>query len=228
MRFIHEVNLYIDESGNLGPGMGRYFLVCALEVTRDDHKALTRRAGRVICRFKNEYGYAKSNELKGTALNNEERNILLSKILYTGIKVRYIVLDLKHTTMILKKADDKNACYNYLIHLLVKNVLDHHKNVTQINLYLDNRTVKIGNRLALKQYLYNKLVMEHLEKKHRLRSVEFKIHYLESKSCYLIEWADIVANSLYKKYNGNDNTFYKQIKPHLVFESRFPSRKFGK
>lgn len=27
-----EINLYIDESGDLGKGNGRYFLICALEV----------------------------------------------------------------------------------------------------------------------------------------------------------------------------------------------------
>ena len=27
-----EVNLYIDESGNLGTGMGRYFLICGASI----------------------------------------------------------------------------------------------------------------------------------------------------------------------------------------------------
>ncbi len=46
------INLYIDESGNLGVGMGRYFLICALEVKTKDAKSLSKRAGRVINRFK--------------------------------------------------------------------------------------------------------------------------------------------------------------------------------
>ena len=41
-------------------------------------------------------------------------------------------------------------------------------------------------------------------------------------------WADIVANSLYKKYNSNDDSFYNIIKPYIICESKFPSKKFGK
>ena len=67
-------------------------------------------------------------------------------------------------------------------------------------MFLDNRSVKIGNRLSLKPYLYNKIVLEQLETKFTIKRIEFNVNYLESESCYLIQWADIVANSLYKKY----------------------------
>lgn len=95
-------------------------------------------------------------------------------------------------------------------------------------MFLDNRSVKIGNRLSLKPYLYNKLVLEQLESKNDVRRIEFEINYSESESCYLIQWADIIANSLYKKYNSNDDAFYEKIKPWIVFESKFPSKKIWK
>lgn len=223
-----EINLYIDESGNLGTGMGRYFLICALEVDSNIKSSIVKRAGRVICRFKEKNNIPKTTELKGFSLNEERRNELLDKILYKGIKVRYIVLDLKQTTMLLAKSDDKNACFNYLIQLIVKQIIHEHSDIEKINLFLDNRSVKIGNRLSLKPYLYNKLVLEQLETKHSVKRIEFEITYLESESCYLIQWADIIANSLYKKYNTNEELFYKKIKPYIVFESKFPSGNFGK
>lgn len=223
-----EINLYIDESGNLGTGMGRYFLICALEVDTNIKSSISKRAGRVICRFKEKNNISKTTELKGFSLNSSKRNELLDKILYKGIKVRYIVLDLKQTTMLLAKSDDKNACFNYLIQLIVKQIISEVPDVEKINLFLDNRSVKIGNRLSLKPYLYNKLVLEQLETKHNVKRIEFEITYLESESCYLIQWADIIANSLYKKYNSNDESFYKKIKPYIIFESKFPSRSFGK
>lgn len=223
-----EINLYIDESGNLGTGMGRYFLICALEVDSKIKSSIVKRAGRVICRFKDKNNIPKTTELKGFSLNEEKRNELLEKILYKGIKVRYIVLDLKQTTMLLKKADDKNACFNYLIQLIVKQIIKEFPNIEKINLFLDNRSVKIGNRLSLKPYLYNKLVLEQLETKNNIKRIEFNITYLESESCYLIQWADIVANSLYKKYNSNIESFYDKIKPYIIFESKFPIKQFGK
>ena len=222
-----EVNLYIDESGNLGTGMGRYFLICALEVDPTLKNAISKRAGRVICRFKQKNDIPKITELKGSRLKDDDRLELLDKILFKGIKVRYIVLDLKQTTMLLARSDDKNACFNYLIQLIVKRIVEEYKDVEKINLYLDNRSVKIGNRLSLKPYLYNKLVLEQLETKNNVKRIEFNINYFESESCYLIQWADIVANSLYKKYNSNNEKFYAKIKPYIVYESRFPSKKFG-
>ena len=222
-----EVNLYIDESGNLGTGMGRYFLICALEVDPTLKNAISKRAGRVICRFKQKNDIPKITELKGSRLKDDDRLELLDKIFFKGIKVRYIVLDLKQTTMLLAKSDDKNACFNYLIQLIVKGIVEEYKDVEKINLYLDNRSVKIGNRLSLKPYLYNKLVLEQLETKNNVKRIEFDINYFESESCYLIQWADIVANSLYKKYNSNNEKFYAKIKPYIVYESRFPSKKFG-
>lgn len=223
-----EINLFIDESGNLGTGMGRYFLICALEVDSSIKTSISKRAGRIICRFKEKNNIPKTTELKGFSLNKENRNELLDKILYKGIKVRYIVLDLKQTTMLLAKSDDKNACFNYLIQLIVKQIIHELPDIEKINLFLDNRSVKIGNRLSLKPYLYNKLVLEQLETKHSVKRIEFEITYLESESCYLIQWADIIANSLYKKYNTNEELFYKKIKPYIVFESKFPSGTFGK
>lgn len=226
--FMNEVNLYIDESGNLGAGMGRYFLICALEIDSNNKSSMVKRAGRVICRFKIKYNISKSTELKGFSLNQERRNEILDKILFKGIKIRYIVLDLKQTTMLLEKSDDKNACFNYLIQLLIRQIIKESPNIDKINLCLDNRSVKIGNRLSLKPYLYNKLVLEQLETKSDVKRIEFDIKYLESESCYLIQWADIIANSIYKKYNSNDEQYYNKIKPYVVFETKFPSRYFGK
>ena len=50
----NEINLFIDESGNLGTGMGRYFLICALEVDSSIKTSISKRAERIICRFKFE------------------------------------------------------------------------------------------------------------------------------------------------------------------------------
>lgn len=223
-----EINLYIDESGNLGKGGGRYFLICALDVPKNVNKSISKRAGRIICRYKENKNISKTTELKGCNLNREDRKLLIDKILFRGVKVRYIVLDKKQTTMLLTKPDDKNACYNYLIQLIVKAAISENNGINKVNLFLDNRSVKIGNRLSLKPYLYNKLVLEQLEIKCEVKRIEFNINYFESESFYLIQWADIISNSLYKKYNSNDDEFYCMIKPYIIFESKFPHKEFGK
>ena len=220
------INLYMDESGNLGTN-GRYFLICALEIKEQDAKSLGKRAGRIINRFKIKYNIPKTREVKGWMLNHKERVQLIEHILYRGIKIRYIILDLNHTTMLLKKADDKNACYNYLVQLIIKKLIQDYPQLKKVNIYLDNRSVKIGNRLSLKPYLYNKLVLEQLETKENVNRIEFQTYYMESNKCYLIEWADIIANAIYKKYNSNVDEYYKQIKPFIIFESKFPSKTFG-
>lgn len=221
------INLYIDESGNLGTGMGRYFLVCALEINSNDAKSLGKRAGRIINRFKINHNIPKNKEIKGWRLKEDEREQLISSILYRGVKVRYIILDLFQTTMLLKKSDDKNACFNYLVQLIVQKLLKETPNLEKINLYLDNRSVKIGNRLSLKPYLYNKLVLEKLEQTSKVKRIDFTISYMESESCYLIEWADIIANAIYKKYDSKRDEYYLKIKPFIVSEIKFPYKTFG-
>ena len=223
-----EINLYIDESGDLGINGSRYFLICALDIDEKDKKSLSKRAGRIISRFKKDKNIDKKTEIKGWSLKEDDRLELINKILYSGVKIRYIVLDIKQTTMLLKKSDDKNACYNYLVQLIIKEIIKEYPNVNIINIYLDNRSVKIGNRLSLKPYLYNKLVLEQLETNKKLKRIEFKINYFESNSCYLIQWADIISNSLYKRYNSNKYKFYNKIKPYIIYESKFPSKNFGK
>jgi len=52
---MQEISLFIDESGNLGKGSGRYFLICALEISADIQKTMSRRSGRIINRFKEKY-----------------------------------------------------------------------------------------------------------------------------------------------------------------------------
>ena len=224
---MNEINLYIDESGNLGTG-GRFFLICALEVENSMRSAISKRARRVICRYKIKKGISKSTEIKGNHLKDADRCELIEQILFKGIKVHYIVLDLDHTTFLLEKPDDKNACYNYLIQLIIKDIIKKNQKIQKVNLCLDNRTVKIGNRLSLKPYLYNKFVLEQLEKNKKINRIEFNITYFASDSCYLIQWADIIANSIFKKYNIKDDKYYKLIKPFIIFESKFPSKDFGK
>ena len=89
--------------------------------------------------------------------------------------------------MLLTKPDDKNDCFNYLIQLIVKKIIQETPDIEKINLFLDNRSVKIGNRLSLKPYLYNKLVLEQLETKFNVKRIEFDITYWESDSNYLIQ-----------------------------------------
>lgn len=225
---MENISLYIDESGNLGPGMGRYFLISAIEIKSENQKSISRRAGRVINHFKVNNNISKSVEIKGSKLNSKQRISLLKDITFTNVLVRYIVLDIQKTTMLLLKADDKNACYNYLIQLLIKQLINDYPNLKTINLYLDNRSVKIGNRLSLKPYLYNKFVLENLEENNLYKRIEFNVNYLESESCYLIQWADIISNSIYKKYDRIINDFYLMIKPYIIYETKFPAKSFGK
>ena len=71
---MNEITLYIDESGNLGNEMGRYFLICALEIDNNNKSSIAKRAGRIICRFKEKNHISKTTEIKGSLLTNDKRN----------------------------------------------------------------------------------------------------------------------------------------------------------
>ena len=224
---MQKISLYFDESGDLGVKKGRFFLIGAIEIDSNNDKEMNRRAGRIINRFKYSYNIAKNREIKGCLLKRNQRIELLNKIVLKNVLIRYIVLDIQKTTFLLEKSDDKNACYNYLIGLIIKDVIKDYPNIDEIDLYLDNRSVKIGNRLSLKPYLYNKIVLEQLEFASSYKRIQFNVKYLESESCYLIQWVDIVSNSIYKLYSRHIKEFYYIVKPFIVFESKFPKGSFG-
>jgi len=130
--------------------------------------------------------------------------------------ISYIVLD-KTKIKNQKLFEDKNILFNYLCSFLFKKTI---KNCPEdINLYFDNRTVKIRSGNSLRDYLKIKSYTEWNFNK------ELNLYYLDSKSSYCIQMVDIISNTIYRKYNNEKDHFYNKIK---INESiKFPQNTFN-
>ena len=115
-----------------------------------------------------------------------------------------------------KLFNDKNTPFNYVAGFLFEAVLkENHQDVSPV---FDNRTVKVQSKYNLENYL--RLRMEYEEAEHNL-----SVTYINSKDSYLVQLADVCANTIYRRYKYGNVHFYKNI--NVETSLRFPRDNFG-
>jgi len=201
------MEIYIDESGNLGKS-NRYFVIAMVKfLNKKRIKNFLRKYTKKL----------KIGEAKGQIMPFADRQLLLNKLASKDDHfISYIVLD-KNKVINSKLFEDKNILFNYLCSFLFKRTV---KNCDQdITLYFDNRTVKVESGNSLKDYLkikaYTSWNFQH----------ELNTEYQDSKSNYCIQMVDIISNTIYRKYTNEKDHFYNKLK---ISESiKFPHNTFG-
>ncbi|MEA3449785.1 MAG: DUF3800 domain-containing protein [Patescibacteria group bacterium] len=202
------MELYFDESGNLGK-KDRYFVIAMLlPVNKKRIKNFTRR-------FCAKLGH---DEIKASRLDFVQKQNLIHKLSkIPDNKVSYIVADkLKIESQ--KLLGDTNLCFNYLFMHLVKNVVSNAKE--DVNMLIDEHTIKVGSINSLKDYLRIKAYTEWGFEK------ELNIFFTDSKNSKLVQTADLVANTVYARYNYDRKHLYNML--NISESIQFPYKKFGK
>jgi len=204
------MNIYVDESGNLG-AKDRYFVIALFVPTN-------------INRIKNiiKRHCAKNNiaELKASETTFPDKQNLVNKIIkLPDYFISYIVLDKKHITS-QRLWKNKNLLFNYLCKHLMRRLV---KNCREdINIIMDEHTIKVASGNTLKEYIQTTAYGDWGYKN------TIGLRYLDSKSCKLIQASDLVANIIFAKYN-----YEKLHKTHLYdflsirHSVRFPYQNFG-
>ncbi|MFA5317994.1 MAG: DUF3800 domain-containing protein [Patescibacteria group bacterium] len=200
------MQIYIDESGNLGK-KGRYFVIAML---------IPFKKKRIKNIIKNFCSKESLEEIKGTLLTFLSRQNIINKLnKFPDYSVSYIVADLKYIDNAVLK--DKNICYNYLyMHLLKRTI----KNANEdIEILTDNHEVKVGSINSLNDYIRTKAIFEWGFK------YNVRIEYRDSKKVKNIQMVDIIANTIYRRYTENKKDLYEILR---ISESiKFPLDKFG-
>lgn len=197
----------IDESGNSGPGGGRYFVIAAVEA--DNPKRLK----NLVKHFCAQH---KVDEIKGGLLKVPDRQELLNSLnSVQDYKISYLVLDKAHFQR--KDMLGQNVLFNYLASFVCEDIF---KRATEdIVLCFDNRTVKTSSKYSLPDYL-------------KIRSIEWNVPYkintcfYESHSHRGIQIVDLVANTIFQSYRYGNQHFYKQL--NIIKSIKFPYQQFGK
>lgn len=201
------MELYFDESGNLGK-KDRYFVIAMLlPVNKKRIRNFTRR-------FCAKLGH---DEIKASKLKFTQKQSLLYKLSkIPDNKISYIVAD-KFNIESKRLLRDTNLCFNYLFMHLVKKVVSNARE--DINMLIDEHTIKVGSINSLKDYLRIKAYTEWGFEN------ELNISFTDSKNSKLVQTADLAANTIYARYNYNKKHLYSML--NISESIRFPYKKFS-
>ena len=202
----------VDESGNLGT-KDTFFVMAAFNTPkRNEFKNILKRF--YTKNLHSDLAYTHP-EIKGSALTFPQKQILFTSFCNNGnFNYSYIVAN--KTKMSLCQLKDKNITYNYLLGLLIQEIIKSNFHLPQISLHLDNHDVKVSSKNSFEDYIKIKAKFE------LGYQGEITVDYFDSHVNRLIQAADVIANTIWQKYEKNYNGAYNIIKPFLLHQIQFP------
>lgn len=208
------MQIYIDESGNLGVD-GRYFVIAA--ILPSNPKRVKNLVKNCCLHIGKETGTIPV-ELKGSDLSLPQRQNFINRLISKDdFSCSYIVADKNH--LLPKILEDKNVCFNYLASHLLKPILKGLSEDAQI--IFDNHTVKVTSLNSLEDYIkieaYTKWGFQH----------DLSIEFKDSKNYRNLQAVDVLSNTIYRKFDKNVNYPYDLLLPKFGYKVRFPFQKFG-
>lgn len=163
-----------------------------------------------------------SREIKAVNAYPAVKHHILECIASKDITISYIVADLNYVYSEL--LEDKNCFYNYLMKLLLDNMINKRDKKSKIEIKLDNKTVKVKSINSFSDYI--KIHFNY----QRLLNLDLNIEYIDSnaRNGYVIQAADYIANTIYSYYEYGHEHYYNIISHKINVVEEFPRSKFGK
>lgn len=212
------MQIFIDESGDFGwkldqpfrsGGSSKYFVVCYLSVPVSKRNRPKKR----IENFYKKYSVPKSEELKGSLLEQEKRKWFCEEVVLMlkrddDIKLGTIVLDKKSVPTILR-TDSPDIIHSHMIHL---GVTKHAITKEETRIVPDLKSVKKTREKSLSDYLKSRAWFDNKE------YVKIEYHPAESHTAKNLIFIDWIVNSVWRHYEDNDSDYFNILKPHLDIE----------
>ena len=202
------VNIYIDESGDLGyPDGSKFFVFGAVIVkNNDDEECCKTRVMRAKRKIWDEY---KFDELKSSNLHDDCREIVVKEILKGNFDFAYCLLRKEDVS---ENFRSTSGLYNWLAAKLVEEIIIEYGFRSDVNVIIDK------SLYGIRQHDFNQTMLSrNFDRFNRIPSLDVKIFHCNSKVEYGIQVADIVAGTVYRhytKYNRNpapEYNFFPQI-----------------
>lgn len=197
--------IYLDESGDLGFSLrsSDYFVISFL--TAKDKTFLK----RTVRKVKKKHRLAPGFELKGNTTPPKIKEDLLKRLAQLDIDIYTIVMNKAKVTPRLRQ--DTNILYNYVLGRIVVPYICKQSVVT---IMVDRRVVSVTSGFKLNEYLAYKVWYENLAE------VDMQIQHEDSKWTLGIQAADVVCNSIFRKYESRDERFYNLIEGRIKEEQQ--------
>ena len=213
------INVYIDESGNLGRA-GKYFVLAAVVF---DTKQGTTRAKRIIKReqllIAKERKLSRIEEIKSYQLKFSQRQRILNKMIAKpDMDIFYLVI-YKPSTSLLNHHTTQNLIYNYFAKLLTDMIFAHYDD--DYNVVFDQRTTCVKSMNSLTDYIKINAYTRH---KHFERDIQ--VMQRDSKTLYNLQTADLIVGTVYQAYTKHKRHFLDMLAPRIVQFDEFPRGTF--
>lgn len=199
-----DINIFVDESGTITDtniNSNKFFLI-SLIITADKKKLISRFR---TCNSKLANKYPKhakelkeNKEIKGSDIEEIRKKDFYESFIKNesgNFEIGIIALDNSYTSSALCSV--KARCFNYLIQEYLNNFFRKHskynKCIRNINITIDERSVKKEAKNHLKEYL-----LQHLNTFYPLWTDNINVNYVDSKKHELVQFSDYVANTFYR------------------------------
>lgn len=193
--------VYIDESGDLGKYGSRYFTISAIAVS--DPLILK----RIIKKVRERKLKKKIKQLPELKANNSDRltkEFILNKVGKIDCSIFAVVVEKKD--IIDDLYNIKNRLYNYVCGILMERV---HFPKYKITMVIDKKHTNTLMRDDFNNYIKNKIMTKN-------KDLKIDISHKESHALNELQVIDFVAWSINRKFNSNDDYYYKLIEHKII------------
>ncbi len=197
------MQIYIDESGNLGSKEKFFVLIALVTQNTDRIKSIIRKARR-------DYGKRDTalEEIKAYGLNYlQKKEILGSLNQKDDFFCSCVVVNKERLSP--KLFAEKNLYYNHFIRFLLRPILSDADEDVQI--ILDKRTVKPESYNSLRDFIKIEAYTRWKFKKN------IKLEQHDSKKYICLQAADLIANVVYRRYQNKEEDLYNIIKDKVKY-----------
>lgn len=207
--------LFLDDSGQLHKNYpdGDFFIYGGLLVEESEFHGINKSYRNFIKRIRYEKGI--TGELKTSSMNIDTRRRLLKKINKYNCKKVFVhvkVSDLKRVNFDNKR--DVARFKNYMVRRLVDEIISRKmlsNKCNMIELHIDNQNVAHSAKDSLEDHLYNYFNEENFYLVHKEFTTtsfktKFKVYFKDSETNYLIQAADLLANTMFHYLHGDIDT----------------------
>lgn len=226
--------IYLDDSGNLtNKSKDKFFVYGGMLIKEPDMQMLLNNYSALAIAIKNESPVQYPEEVKGALLTNKHRRSLLSALKTNNEQIFVVVKKDECTSGCLDNNQDTvrfgNFCISYLVQgLFMQGLLP---NCKSISIYIDEQNIAVSAKDSLEDYLHNSINLENYYKTKKSsitikNMVKFLVMYRDSKVDYLIQAADILANTKWRKFERKidfSNHFQKIVHCVKIPNSSFKS-----
>ncbi|EKD56407.1 MAG: hypothetical protein ACD_58C00200G0008 [uncultured bacterium] len=201
------MNIYIDESGDLGSAKksGKYFIIAIVSI--NNPKQIETWMRRIRSRKLNKKD-RKASEAKAVSASHEFKKYFYEHLINLDFKISFVVIKKSKITTRLKK--EQGLIYLYMIKKGVANTLT--KNNNPILITIDRRhfqkLTKESFNIGLKEFLMINCGSNN----------SIKIHHIDSSTNNLLQFVDFIVYAAGRKYNIDDLKWYNYLKKNIYKE----------